>query len=90
LLDPIKKLEFTRNSRKKTYTPKRKARTKKIKMKNVKKHSLPRLLIKIERMRKKMNSISFDDKQKLLSLSQKLDKFLVVYQRALLKNMMSN
>lgn len=44
-----------------------------------------RLLIKIERLRYKLNSTSLEDRHKLLLLSQKLDKLIVIYQRALLK-----
>lgn len=45
--------------------------------------NLTRLLIKIERLRYKLNSTNLEDKKRLLFLSQKLDELIVAYQRAL-------
>lgn len=71
---------------KKPFNWKRKKRTKKRKRFNFGEElNLARLLIKIERLRYKLNSTSLEDRQKLLLLSQKLDKLIVIYQRALLK-----
>lgn len=44
---------------------------------------LPKLLIKIERLRRKLNAMDMTDGQKLLRLSRKLDKLIAIYQRAL-------
>ncbi|TEB04786.1 hypothetical protein Psch_03548 [Pelotomaculum schinkii] len=38
-------------------------------------------LIKIENLRYKLNSTSIEDRQRLLLLSQKLDKLILTYQR---------
>jgi len=40
-----------------------------------------RLLIKIENLRYKLNSTNIEDRQRLLLLSQKLDKLILTYQR---------
>lgn len=79
-----KRFELILDLKKKLNTWKRKKKIKKRKILEGEDLSLPRILIKIERLRHKMNSTSFDNKQKLLFLSKKLDKLLVVYQRVLL------
>lgn len=52
--------------------------------------NLPKLRIKIERLRGRLNTTDLEDTKKILFLSQKLDRLIVIYQRALLKITTSN
>ncbi|WP_449240561.1 aspartyl-phosphate phosphatase Spo0E family protein [Desulfoscipio gibsoniae] len=45
--------------------------------------NLPKLLMKIEWLRSKLNAMDLADRQKILLLSRKLDKLIAIYQRAL-------
>lgn len=91
IFPPSIKIEQTQElDRKIPFRRRRELANNRVKITTVEECNLPRLRIKIEHLRNKLNETNLKDRQKLLFLSRKLDSLILIYQRALIRISISN